>query len=332
MSEQLERVSPSPSLLKRIKGPSKLQRRLASAAAESESAALFMHTILCQTCLPYRDPGELKLWRRANGKWVLKVFAGEAVDPSGRDVALPLPFGPKARMLLMHMNQRAMLTSSPRVVMGDSLTHFVREVLRIDPNGHSMRTVKSQLARLAACRMQFARIEDDHVTILDSKIVKMYDLWGSKDGQLALWPEFVEFSPDYFTSLQETAVPLDEGHISALRHSAMALDVYSWLAQRLHRIKPGKPERISWPALHVQFGGESTRLDHFREKFRVALREVLTVYRSARVDECPGQPARITIDDGKRLVRNPPLLGVMLWHSPPPVPPRILPAGGKPSG
>jgi hypothetical protein len=49
-------------------------------------------------------------------------------------------------------------------------------------------------------------------------------------------------------------------HIAALSHSALALDIYAWLAQRLHRIPPGKPQRVSWEALqgeHSIPGGEA---------------------------------------------------------------------------
>jgi hypothetical protein len=39
-------------------------------------------------------------------------------------------------------------------------------------------------------------------------------------------------SLDYWESLKAHAVPLDEGHIARLSHSALALDIYSWLANR----------------------------------------------------------------------------------------------------
>ena len=54
--------------------------------------------------------------------------------------------------------------------------------------------------------------------------------------QRVLWPSTVTLSADYFASLQQHAVPLDPRAIAALAGSALALDVYVWLAQRLHRI------------------------------------------------------------------------------------------------
>jgi len=54
-----------------------------------------------------------------------------------------------------------------------------------------------------------------------------------------LWPTTVQFSARYFESLMEHAVPLNEGAVSRIAHSAMALDVYTSLAQRLHRVDLG---------------------------------------------------------------------------------------------
>ena len=69
-----------------------------------------------------------------------------------------------------------------------------------------------------------------------------------------LWPSVVRLSQEYFESLASHAVPLDERAIAALANSPVALDVYAWLAQRLHRIPKNKLQQVSWPALYEQFG------------------------------------------------------------------------------
>src|SRR4051812_43702144 len=43
----------------------------------------------------------------------------------------------------------------------------------------------------------------------------------------------VRLDADYFDSLTKHAVPLDSRAVAALAHSALDLDVYTWLAQRL---------------------------------------------------------------------------------------------------
>src|SRR5215471_2257345 len=90
----------------------------------------------------------------------------------------------------------------------------------------------------------------------------------------------VYLSGEYFTSLVQHAVPLDERAIGALSHSAIALDIYSWLAQRLNRISKPHHQLVAWAALKAQFGSDFDRVRKFREKF-VALRRV-----AARVSKC----------------------------------------------
>ena len=89
---------------------------------------------------------------------------------------------------------------------------------------------------------------------------------------------------DYFLSLQRHAVPLDERAVAALAHSAMGLDIYAWLAQRLHRIDPARPAFIPWAALKDQFGQGYGRMNNFKRVFRHTLDMVLTQYRAARLD------------------------------------------------
>src|ERR1019366_7805638 len=165
----------------------------------------------------------------------------------------------------------------------DSLTRFVGKVLNLDPKGRNIKAVKDQLARLAAASIRLGVERDGQAITVNSNIVSAFDLWFPKDErQRVLWPSTVSLSLDYFQSLMSQAVPVDEAHIAALSHSSLALDIYSWLAQRLHRIPTERPQTVSWIALHAQFGlgYNPDRLDKFRQKFRVALKEVLMVYRS----------------------------------------------------
>jgi hypothetical protein len=62
----------------------------------------------------------------------------------------------------------------------------------------------------------------------------------------------------------------------------MALDVYVWLAYRLHRII--KPTLVSWKALYDQFGGGFQRIRKFREQFREPLALALAAYPEANVE------------------------------------------------
>lgn len=268
---------------------------------DSPGRVQFAHVVFAQTGLPYRNPGEdVREWERANGAARLKVLAGEAMHPeSGEFVPLGLPFGPKPRLILAHLNGEALRQGSPEIEVGDSLSAFVKR-LRLDPKGRNITAIKDQLARLSASSIRLGYVRDGRAVTVNSQIVTAFDLWFPKvEGQRVLWPSTVRLSADYFDSLTASAVPLHEEALAALSGSAMALDVYAWLAHRLHRIEPGKPVRLYWTTLQEQFGGDYARVRDFRRVFSQTVRDVHSQYRGANVEL-----------DAK---------GMLLRHSQPPV-------------
>jgi len=289
----------------KVKGTSERRMRRLLDASEATThepeAVAFQHSILAQTGLPYRDPGDdVREWERSNGQAALKVLAGEAFHPElCRFVPLGLPYGPKPRLILAHLNGEALRQQSPVVEVEASLTAFVKR-LKLSNEGRTIRTVKDQLARLAACSMRLGAVRDGRAVTINSQIVHSFDLWLPKeDGQRALSPSAVRLSLEYFDSLTKYAVPLHDRALMALSGSAMGLDVYAWLAQRLYRIDWGKRVFVPWPALQAQFGWHYGRLNNFKSEFRKTLRDVHSQYRAADVEL-----------DGR---------GMTLRHSPPPV-------------
>jgi hypothetical protein len=290
------------------------RRRLLNAAAASVTAVdpeilAFQHSIFCQTGLPYRNPGpEVREWERVNGGAHLIVSAGKVFNPAEkRLVQIGLPYGPKARLILIHLNSEAIRTGSPVIEVSDSLTAFVRGLLQYAPNGLEIRQLKDQLAALAASSiwLGFAK-SDERGTTIHTQIVHGFDIWMPKDQrQRIMWPTVLRLSHEYFESLRDHAVPLDERAVAALATSCMALDVYCWLAQRLHRVPPGRPVLVPWTALKSQFGWHYDRMDNFKARMRQVLAEVRTQYPDARF-ELSHQ-------------------GVLLHHSRPPVKPKTVP-------
>ncbi len=259
---------------------------------ESQRDVLYQHSLLCQTGLPTKQPGEgIRFWERRQGRAHVMLEAGHAYHPGkGRAMELPLPYGPKARLVMIHVHSQAVRTQSPVVDVGDSMTSFVRRVMsgpekQRDPNGREIRAFKDQLAALAAARMSFAFLADGRATQVNAQIIRSFDVWFPKDAsQRVFWPSTVELSPEYFENLARHAVPLHDRAISALSHSAVALDAYCWLSQRLHWITPGKPQLVPWVSLYEQFGQGYSQLRQFRAFFLKMLRQVHTVYPEARFD------------------------------------------------
>jgi hypothetical protein len=270
----------------------------------------YQHTVFCQTCLPYRDPGdEVREWKRQQGRVFLLIEAGQAYHPELQDfVKVGLPFGPKARLILAHLNGEALRQDSPLVQVENSLTAFVRRIqdpfkAGRSPTGPEIRKFKDQLVRVSASTMRLAVDVDSRMLQVNSQIVGAFDVWaGKEENQKVPWAGEIQLSHDYFASLKKHAVPLDERALAALSHSAMGLDIYVWLAQRLHRIPGNRPQFVSWAALKVQFGQGYDRTSNFRRAFIQTLRLVYGQYQSARFEISAK--------------------GMTLYHSLPPVPPR----------
>jgi hypothetical protein len=268
------------------------RRRLESAAAIADDppeGITFQHTVLCQTSLPYRDPGDsTRVWERRQGAVSLALEAGRVYDRAAQHlVEVGLPYGSRPRLILAHLNREALLHNSPRIEVESSLTAFIKRVL----DHHSVNTreigrFRHQLTRFAASLVRMAvDLPDDRAYQVDTKIIDFMELWGGKDErQRVFWPAVVELSPRYYDSLTKHAVPLDERAIGALANSPVALDVYAWLAQRLHRVDPHRPQFITWVSLHLQFGQGFARLRDFRRAFLDVLDTVHAQYRAARVE------------------------------------------------
>lgn len=280
---------------------------------EDPDSILYQHTVFCQTGLPYRNPGEeVTCWDRVNGHVHMSIAAGKAMHPErGTLVQLGLPYGAKPRLILAHLNGEALRQQSPVIEVDASLTAFVKR-LRLDPSGRTLGTIKDQLGRLSAAHITLGTIRGGKAVTVNSQIVTAFDLWFPKgEGQRVLWPTTLRLSGEYFNSLTNHAVPLHDHALTALSGNAMALDLYAWLAQRLHRVAPGKPAVISWKALRDQFGWSYEQLIHFRPVFRKTLQLVVTQYRAARVE--------LDREDG-----------MTLWHSPSPVKGRTAIVVSKP--
>ncbi len=290
----------------------RIQKRIADAAVKiyqdpgGEKNAVFQHSILCQTYLPYRNPHDQTAWERRQGNAILKIETNKIIDPvSGEMIPIGLPYGPKARLILAHINTEAVKTGEREVNVGDSMTAFVRR-LGLDTGGRTENTIKDQLRRLAASFVTLAYKDGKSYSQKQSFIIEMFDVWFPKDDrQRVLWESTIELGEKYFQSLMEHAVPLDERALAALSHNCLAMDMYTWLAQRLHRVPGNKPQFVGWQDMKEQFGLGYKDMKDFKKRFRKELKTVMLEYPRADIREIRGK-------------------GFRLFNSPPPITSRLI--------
>lgn len=258
----------------------------------------FTHAVLCQVGLPRSKVNGREFMRQSGSAWI-NVQAG-MLDEGKGPVPQPIPYGAMPRLALAWVSSYAKRFSTQEIPIGDSAAEFLR-LMNLDEDGRRYATLRKQMHALATCRLQMGY---KGRTLPNMAPVKQFDAWLSdKDKQQrALWPGVMVLTDDYYASLMESAVPLDNRALHALKGSALALDVYAWLAHRLHRIE-GKGVVLHWKSLREQFAQEYKGKDpdkDFKKEFLPVLRKVLAVYPRANVKQVTG--------------------GLLLLGSPPPIP------------
>ncbi|VBO44828.1 replication protein RepA [Burkholderia pseudomallei] len=282
----------------------KTAAEIASERPDDEDRA-YMHSIMCQVGLP-RSKVDGTSFERHSGGAALLVEAGKLWDGK-QFVQQTIPYGAMPRLMLAWMNTYAVRFNSPEIPVGDSASEFLRMLGHKNINGGrngSYTTFRKQVQALSACRMTLGFNANGRAHTYEGKPIKHFDAWlvPVDEKQRPLWPGTVTFSQDYYQTLKEHAVPIDLRAFMSLKGSALDLDVYAWLAQRLHRIE-GRPVVLYWANLRDQFGQEYQGKEadkDFKKKFLPSLRRVLTVYPEAKVKQVTG--------------------GIMMMASPPPIP------------
>jgi hypothetical protein len=260
----------------------------------------FTHAVLCQVGLP-RSKVNAREFHRQSGEMWINVQAGW-LDEGHGPVAQPVPYGAMPRLALAMISTLAKRHRTREIAIGDSAAQFLK-LMGMDDQKNRYVKLREQMHALAACRLQIGY----RGRTFSGQPVDQFDAWigNNETGQKALWPGVIVLSEHYYNELVEHGVPLDKRALVALKGSAFALDVYTWLAHRLHRIQ-GRPVTLYWKPLRKQFAQECQSKDanrDFKKAFLPALHQALAVYPQAKV----------------KLVQG----GLLLMASPPPIPYKV---------
>ncbi len=243
----------------------------------------FLYSGWCQAALPHRKLADDAVWRLETEKVALLVEPGRRTTPGGATEFVGVPYGSRARLILLFLQSEALRTNSRDIELGTSLTAWLRR-LDIPVGGKSFRDVREQAERLSRCHLSFHVQHGTRSGLVNQSIVDnaMFVHDSDTASQGSLFIETARLSETFFEQLKKHPVPLEEAAIRAISNNSQALDIYCWLAYRLHVLTGARP--ISWRALHAQFGSSYKRLDHFRERFLESLKIAAAVYPAAEVD------------------------------------------------
>ena len=200
-----------------------------------------IHSVLAICSLPYtRQPDSVRRYERKQGRMSLIVHAGELKNPDGVTSAQPLPYGSRARLLMLHLCSEAVRQKNPTIHIEDSLSAFIRAMgypVTGGPRG-TLTAFKQQLNALAACHLQIGMWDGQRSRTINAVPFSEIDVWmPTNPDQRMLWPSTITFSLDFYNSLTAHALPVNILAVRAFANSARKLDLLFWLGYRLNSIK-----------------------------------------------------------------------------------------------
>lgn len=266
----------------RARADTKGERQAIDAAAailaEEEFRLGITHAGFAMTSLPHKRI-DAPHWKREGH--ATKLFVESGIDSDGKQIGVP--YGSFARLILLYLQTEAIRTGSPEVELGKSMKNWMLK-MSLTTGGQTYRLVSEQARRISSCRLTFftdrggAELRHNGAFVRDA-----ISLAGvADDNQPSLWQDRVRLDDGFWQSLKAHPVPVREEAIKAIGARSLAIDVYIWLAYRLHALTKSTP--VSWAAIHNQFGAGFALQRKTKASFLDALTLALAVYPEASVD------------------------------------------------
>jgi hypothetical protein len=250
--------------------------------SDEESGIGFLYSGWCQAALPHKRLSDEQVWKVSTERVTLVIEPGRRNLPGSEMEWVGVPYGSRARLILLYLQSEALRTQCRDIELGKSLHAWLNR-LGIPIGGKSFKDVREQADRLSRCRLTFhVQAGAGRSGLVNQNIVDtaMF-VDDSPTLQGSLFIETARLSETFFEQLKKHPVPLEEAAIYAISNNSAALDIYCWLAYRLHVLLSAKT--ISWNALYCQFGSAYARLAHFKMRFLENLKVATAVYPAANV-------------------------------------------------
>lgn len=264
----------------RRQAATKHERALVEAAyqvlSEEADKLGFTYSGFALTSLPHKPQAE-PIWRREGHNLTMLIQSG--VDRSG--ASLGVPYGSYARFILLFLQSQAIRTRSREIELGRSMRVWLGN-MGLSIGGTTYRMVNEQARRISGCTLTFYADRDKREVMRRGGFIDgAITLTDVVSDQPSLWQEKVLLNEEFYQALQNHPVPLNEAALRAIGPRSMVLDIYIWLAYRLHALK--NDVDVSWPSLFAQFGAGYGRLRDFRAGFIGGVELAMAVYPEAQV-------------------------------------------------
>ena len=257
-------------------------------ASEADPDLGFMARLMALCSLPRTNPGNRSKYVRRNGPYTLVMSAGGLHK---------LPFGNLPRLLLAWVCTEAVRTQSRVLVLGKSLSEFMR-ALGMEPVGGGAtgaRTrLRNQMTRLFNVSVRLVYKDRQGEQFIASHIADRGEFWWNerKPDEPVLFDSKIRLGEDFFNEIIRHPVPLDMNTLKALKRCALGLDLYLWLTYRTFALRA--PLRLSWRQIYRQFGldpdkaSDKNTVKNFRRKVLRELKKIKTAWPGLNYAMAPG--------------------------------------------
>ena len=182
-------------------------------ASEADADLGFMVRLMALCSLPRTNPGNRKEYKRVNGPYTLYMIAGGGNK---------LPYGNLPRLLLAWVCTEAVRTQSRELVLGKSLSKFMRTLGAYNSGGQPQTRLRNQMKRLFGCTVSLI-YEDEHgEQFVSSLIAERGEFWWNerKPDQPSLWNSKIELGEKFFNEIIRHPVPLNMNTLTAQNQSS----------------------------------------------------------------------------------------------------------------
>ena len=244
-------------------------------ASEADSEMGFMARLMALCSLPRTNPGNQKEYKRVNGPYQLYMIAGGGNK---------LPFGNLPRLLLAWVSTEAVRTQSRELVLGRSLSEFMRSLGVYNSGGQHLTRLRNQMKRLFACSVQLTYKDANVERFVNSPIAESGEYWWNpqRPDDPTLWDSKIRLGEAFYQEIIRHPVPLDMNTLTALKRSTLGLDLYLWLVYRTFTLQNSLG--LPWPHLYRQFGADPAKannkrtVDNFRTDCLRELKKIKTAW------------------------------------------------------
>ena len=254
-------------------------------ASEAPADLGFMGRTMALCSLPRSNPGNQIRYIRQNGPFTL-VMTTTGLHK--------LPHGSNPRLMLAWICTEAVRTGSREIVLGRSLSEFMRKLGISSTDGRGQARLRNQMKRLFNCSVQLNYTAAGRETSATALVAELTDFWWNPKhpDQTGLWESKVRLSEAFFNEIISHPVPLDMNTLKALKRSPLGLDIYLWLTYRIFALTT--PQRLTWRRMYQQFGAHPARahdketIQNFRRKVLRELKKIKIAWTELNYSTAPG--------------------------------------------